>query len=230
MSDGFFNTLLGPTAVAASLGAARALPLALWAPLLGRGLTWLPVRLGAAILLGFAAAPRVAPVLAGAYVPALITELLIGGVFALGVSVAFSAVRAGMSLAEARPERDDDGPLSKLLLASAIAAVALSGGLNLVATGFLGTYDIVGAWDPAAALAGNSGPLAAGTKLFSLALMLALPLLAVQFVIDLASLATAKIVPAMAWGNFGAGLKVCATTLFAALAVLETVRVVAGMM
>ena len=168
------------------LAFARMLPLALASPLLGAGLLPWPFRLAAAAVFGLAIAPTGGTTefaTASAFLSALLLELFVGGVFALGVGVIFSAVRAALSLVETR-HSPKGGPLERIYLAAFLAVLAGSGGLELMVAALGRTYAIIApasAWSSAMPLAAaQGGGVIVGqiAAFFSLTLLMALPALA----------------------------------------------------
>ena len=193
------------------LAFARMLPLALASPLLGAGLLPWPFRLAAAAVFGLAIAPAGSMAEfanASAFFSALLLELFVGGVFALGVGVIFSAVRGALSLVETH-HSPKGGPLERIYLAAFLAVLAGSGGLELVVAALGRTYAIIApasAWNSAVPLAtGQGGSVIVGqiAAFFSLTLLMALPVLAVRMILDMAVLILSRTAPSVDGGAVG---------------------------
>jgi flagellar biosynthesis protein FliR len=210
MGESLLSIFFAQSFAAWLLALARIAPLIFCAPMPGTGLMAWPLRGAAAALLALALAPYAASAHAQTgqeFLTNLILELLVGGGLALSVACIVSAVRSAMSMVEVLPMGEQaQGPLGRLYGAALFAALGASGGLHLLLAALLRTYvifPVASGWprsapaglEPAALIQQFSG-------FFSLSLLLALPVLAAAFILDVVIALLGRIVPA--GGSIGA--------------------------
>lgn len=234
MGESLLSILFAQSLAAWVLALARIAPLIVCAPMPGTGLMAWPLRAAAAVLLALALAPYAATThaqTAQEFLTNLVLELLVGGVLALSVASIVSAVRSAMSMVEVLPAGEHaPGPLGRLYGAALLAALGATGGFHLIVAALIRTYVIfpgasgwsrasVAGLEPTALIQQFSG-------FFSLSLLLALPVLAAAFILDVVIILLGRVVPAGgSIGAFGAIVRslgivaAAATTMLALLSV-----------
>ncbi|MCX5691927.1 MAG: flagellar biosynthetic protein FliR [Planctomycetota bacterium] len=237
MGESILSIFLAQSLAAWLLAFARLLPLACCTPMPGAGVMAWPFRLAAAGLLALALAPYAASghfQTAQSFLASLVLELLVGGVLALSVACIVSAVRSSLSIVEVQPAGTQaEGPLGRLYGAALLAALGASGGLHLVLGALLRTYVVfpVSSGWPRAAAAGLE-PAAVIQQLsgfFSLSLLLALPILAAAFILDVVIALLGRVVPAGgSIGAFGSIVRSLAIVAAAATTMLALLSVAMG--
>ena len=153
---------------------ARTLPLAILAPSPVRRVLALPWRVAAALLIAAAVTPMQPAAADG---PSLAAHLLAGITLAVAVACIIEASNAAMALVERSwTPPPAEGALAKLQPWLLVVLLAGSGGLETIVTALARSHEL--------AMPAIDGPLHLMAGFFSLALRLAMPLLAAQLVLD----------------------------------------------
>jgi len=206
---------------------ARVGPLVLLSPIFSRRLVPLAVRIAALILL---ACPIAVSQLgsangtaltgegmmhtgSGAFILLLLREAVIGGVFALGISVVFAALSAAGSLMDTQRGEGATGhvgtkanagaPLGTVYWLSALTVLMATGGSGMIVQSLVRSYAVVSLRDaPITQWANAQVPaiLFSLADLFGLSLAIAAPVLLAVFIIDIAFVVLSRVSPGIqAW-------------------------------
>jgi type III secretory pathway component EscT len=218
------------------LSALRLLPAALLSPFLGGPLAPLPVRLGLALVLGWAGsqlagAPPSAVGGAVGLLAAASRELALGTLLGLAAILPIEAARAagrlsdtlrGATLSELHvaPIRQRESATGDLLAQWCVVVAGWSGGDRLLVHGLLGTFSHLAPGAPFPAPLLGAGALRLVTELLSASLAIAAPAAAGVLAADLAIALIERVSPGIGAANAAqparAALGLCALALAAA--------------
>lgn len=194
---------------------ARTLPVAVLAPSPVRRVLAFPWRLGAALLIAVAIAPVQSSAAAGT---SLAAHVLVGASLAVAVACIVEAAHAAMTLVERSwTQPPHEGALARLQPLLLVTLLASSGGLETIVVALARSHELA---TPAV-----DGSLHLMSGFFSLALQLAMPLLAAQLVLDATLAAVARGAEGLVDSHGRAGLRSIASVTLACVLMIAILGV-----